>query len=62
MSDWIDLFLNKIGINGNSAKALQFVVGLGLVAFSLAKYSNESQILSVIGILFGGYLILKAIQ
>jgi len=62
MADWIDSILNKIGISGDSSKALQFVVGAGLVAFSLAKYTNESQFLSGIGILFGGYLILKSIQ
>ncbi len=62
MADWIDSILNKIGISGDSSKALQFVVGTGLVALSLAKYTNESQFLSGIGILFGGYLILKSIQ
>lgn len=62
MSDWIDTLLNRVGISGNSSKALQFVVGAGLVALSLAKYSGELKFLSAIGILFGGYLILKSIQ
>lgn len=62
MTDWINKILTGIGITGSSAKALQFVVGVGLVAFSLVKYSNENQILPIIGILFSGYLILKAIQ
>ena len=62
MADPVDDILVKVGVTGNSAKALQFMVGLGLVAFSVTKFSPSNQILSVIGIIFGGYLILKAIQ
>jgi len=62
MSDWIDYILSKIGIKEGASKAIQFVIGVGLVAISLNKYSSENQILSVIGILFGGYLILKSLQ
>ena len=62
MPDWIDYILSKIGIREGASKAIQFVVGVGLVAISLNKYSSDNQVLSVIGILFGGYLILKSLQ
>ena len=62
MPNWIDYVLSKIGIKEGGSTAIQFVIGVGLVAISLNKYSPENQILSVIGILFGGYLILKSVQ
>ncbi len=62
MTDFIDSFLAKVGISGSSSKALQFVIGLGLVAFSLVKYSNQYAALYIIGILIGAFFILKAIQ
>ena len=62
MSDYIDMFFNKIGITGSDGKAIQFVIGLGLVAFSLVKYNDKYAVPYIIGILFGAYLILKAIK
>ncbi len=63
MSDLVESALTKIGITGADSKALQFVVGLGLVAFSLVRYKKDDyEILYIIGILAGGYLILKSIK
>ena len=62
MSDYVDRFFHTIGITGSDAKAIQFIIGLGLVTFSLIKYSFQIAALSIMGILFGGYLILKAIK
>ncbi len=62
MSDFVEGILEKIGITGTDSKALQFVLGLGLVAFSLVKYQKLYEGLYIIGILAGGYLILKSIK
>lgn len=62
VADPIEKILDKLGISDNSAKALQFMVGLGIIALSVTKFSSDTQILSVMGIIFGGYLILKAVQ
>ena len=62
MSDYIDKAFNKIGITGSDSKAIQFVIGLGLVAFSLIKYNERLAALFIVGILFGGYLILKSVK
>ena len=62
MTDIIDAALTKLGVTGSSSKALQFVVGLGLVAFSLVKYSNQYAVLYIIGILVGAFFILKSVQ
>jgi len=63
MSDWVESGLTRIGITGTDSKALQFVVGLGLVAFSLVKYKKDDyEALYIIGILAGGYFILKSIK
>ena len=62
MTDFVDDVLGRIGFSGGAAKALQFMVGLVLAAISVQNYSQSTQALSFIGIIFGGYLILKAIQ
>ena len=62
MSDYVDQFFNKIGISGSDGKAIQFVIGIGLVTISLVKYNETTIALSIVGILFGGYLILKSVK
>ena len=62
MTDFVDSVMSRIGFSGGAAKALQFMVGLVLAAISVQNYSPNTQALSFIGIIFGGYLILKAIQ
>ncbi len=60
--DWVDNVLNRIGVTGSTSKALQFVFGIGVVALSLSNYSPKNNVLSIIGILLGGYLIIKSIE
>ena len=61
MTDWIDVGLGRIGITEGSAKAVQFIMGGGIVAFSLSRYTPIDQFLPIFGTLFGGYLILKVV-
>ena len=62
MADLIDQFFGRIGFTGTTIKTVQFVIGAGLVAFSIYKYRPDNMIVSVLGILFGAYLILKVIE
>jgi len=62
MSDYVDKLFDKIGITGSDTKAIQFVIGLGLVAISLVKYNTKYAVLYVVAILLGAYLILKSIK
>ena len=62
MADFIDKLFNKIGVTGSELIALQFIIGLIIVAISLTRFTEQTAILSVIGIGIGAYLMLKALK
>lgn len=60
--DIIDTLFNKIGITGSELIALQFIIGLIFVAISLTRFTEQTAILSIMGIGIGAYLMLKAVK
>lgn len=62
MTDYADKVFEKMGFNGSSIKAMKFVIGSALIAFSLSRYTTDQQLMPFFGFLVGAYLIIDAMQ
>ncbi len=43
-------------------KMLSFLMGVGIFAYSLTKYTPEFELIPMVGILIGAYFVLLALQ